>query len=180
MLNHWFLGVIFFITSCFVAQQQPRVNYMIQGKSNVTLQSDDFSGNFNTIKGKITVDPDTKLVSGFDMIIDVNSLELEIPGMTKHAKSSDYFNVMEFPSITFFGDSISKNEENYVVYGLMTSKGISKRMSISFNTKVVKATLVNVSAEFIIRRSDFQIGPMEEVSDEVVIKASLFAKKVSD
>ena len=77
--------------------------FLILPKSEVNLQAEDFSGKFSNVKGRVSLSMDSNKVNGFDLVIDANSLELEIPGMTKHAKSSDFFDVTSFPTITFFG-----------------------------------------------------------------------------
>jgi polyisoprenoid-binding protein YceI len=104
--------------------------FVILPKSEVDLQAEDFSGKFSNLKGRVSLSLDSNKVNGFDLVIDVNSLELEISGMTKHAKSSDFFDVTSFPTITFFGDSVTNSSDSYTVHGTMTSKGTSKAMSI--------------------------------------------------
>lgn len=176
---------ILFLTSVFTGLSQPGltenqrlgVQYLIQTKSKVELQSEDFSGEFSSVTGKVSLSLDSNKVNGFDLIIDVNSLELEIPGMTKHAKSSDFFDVNTFPTITFFGDSVTSVSDSYTVHGTMTSKGISKAMSIPFQISERKGESFTINTTFNIIRSEFQIGAADAVSDEVTIIAKLQAKK---
>ena len=97
--------------------------------------------------------------------------------MTKHAKSSDFFDVSSFPTITFFGDSVTYVLDSYTVHGMMTSKGISKAMSIPFQISERKGEGFTINATFKIIRSEFQIGAADAVSDEVTIIAKLQAKK---
>ena len=97
--------------------------------------------------------------------------------MTKHAKSSDFFDVTSFPTITFFGDSVTNVADSYTVHGTMTSKGISKAISIPFNISELKGETLTINAVFKIVRSEFQIGAADAVSDEVTINAKLQAKK---
>ena len=151
--------------------------FLILPKSEVNLQAEDFSGKFSNVKGRVSLSMDSNKVNGFDLVIDVNSLELEIPGMTKHAKSSDFFDVTSFPTITFFGDSVTNVTDSYTVHGTMTSKGISKAISIPFNISELKGETLTINAVFKIVRSEFQIGAADAVSDEVTINAKLQAKK---
>jgi polyisoprenoid-binding protein YceI len=151
--------------------------FVILPKSEVDLQAEDFSGKFSNLKGRVSLSLDSNKVNGFDLVIDVNSLELEIPGMTKHAKSSDFFDVTSFPTITFFGDSVTNSSDSYTVHGTMTSKGTSKAMSIPFKISEVKGETFTINATFKIIRSEFQIGAADAVSDEVTINTKLLAKK---
>lgn len=156
------------------------VQYLVQPKSVVNIESTDFSGRFSNVTGRVSWSLDSNQVNGFDLIMDVNSLELEIPGMTKHAKSSDFFDAAQYPSITFFGDSLVNVNGNQTVFGIMKAKGTTKLMGIPFTMSHVKSSSMTINAEFTLKRSDFLIGPPEEVSDDVKIKAVLFAKKITD
>ena len=176
---------IIFLTGVFSGFSQPVLTenqllgtqFVILPKSEVNLQAEDFSGKFSNVKGRVSLSVDSNTVNGFDLVIDVNSLELEIPGMTKHAKSSDFFDVASFPSITFFGDSVTNDIDFFTVHGMMTSKGISKAMSIPFMISEVKGETFTIYAVFTIVRSEFQIGSADAVSDEVTINTKLLAKK---
>lgn len=174
-----FLSVVFsgFSQPVITENQLSGVHFVILPKSEVNLQSEDFSGKFSNVKGRVSLSLETNVVNGFDLVIDVNSLVLEIPGMTKHAKSSDFFDVNSFPTITFFGDSVTNDMDSYTVHGTMTSKGISKAMSIPFKISEVKEETFTVNAVFTIVRSEFQIGAADAVSDEVTINTKLLAKK---
>lgn len=87
-----FLTVVFsgFSQPVLTENQLLGTQFVILPKSEVNLQAEDFSGKFSNVKGRVSLSNDSNTVNGFDLVIDVNSLELEIPGMTKHAKSSDF------------------------------------------------------------------------------------------
>jgi polyisoprenoid-binding protein YceI len=71
-----------------------KTTYLIQDKSVIEIQSLDFSGKFTSVKGQVSVDPRTNTISGFDLIIDVNSLDLEI-GIYKLKYIKQLFHVFE-------------------------------------------------------------------------------------
>ncbi len=152
-------------------------NYVIQPKSMVELNALDFSGKFTKVNGRVVMDLQTGTPTSFDLIINISSLDLGIQGMTAHAKSSDYFDATLYPTITFFGDSIIKQDSiNYVV-GMMTSKGISISKVIPFMVQSFQGKNLKMKALFNIKRSEYNIGPVEDLSDEVAIEATLYAKK---
>ena len=61
----------------------------------------------------------------------------------------------------------------------MKAKGVERPMAIPF-TATLDNKLITVETLFTINRSDFSIGLKEEVSDEVLIKATLLGKKSKD
>ena len=67
--------------------------FSLHKTSNLKIQSADFTGSFSIVKGRIGYDFDSLKVKGFDLVVDVSSLDLIDPVMTKHAKSSDFFDV---------------------------------------------------------------------------------------
>jgi polyisoprenoid-binding protein YceI len=144
--------------------------------SSVLLESTDFSGSFKTVQGRVSLN-DSLRVTGFDMVIDVNSLALSMEGMTKHAKSSDFFDVVDFPTITFFGGTVYAADSLWKVDGKMKAKGVELDKTIPFTCNLVKKGEIKIDAKFTIKRSEFGIGEPDAVSDEVVIHTTLFAKE---
>jgi polyisoprenoid-binding protein YceI len=157
-----------------------KTTYLIQDKSVVEIQSLDFSGKFTSVKGQVSVDPRTNTISGFDLIIDVNSLDLEIPGMTKHAKSADFFDVVSYPSITFFSDSLVTTGTETLAHGKITSKGISKLFSLPVVTSSNNGSSLIIKTTFTLNRSDFLIGAEDAVSNMVTATALIQTKKKKD
>lgn len=167
-----------FLSGYLFSQAQPNIDaFVVQSKSVVLIQSLDFSGQFSTTQGRIVLNSNTKKVTGFDLVIDVSSLDLNIPGMTKHAKSADFFDVATYPAITFFSDSIVENEGVLSACGVMTAKGVALNKTIPFELVSLENTRLSVHAAFKILRSEFTIGEVDTVSDEVQIDARLTAKK---
>ena len=167
-----------FLSGSLFSQAQPNIDaFVVQSKSVVLIQSIDFNGQFSVTQGRIVLNSNTKKVTGFDLVIDVSSLDLNIPGMTKHAKSADFFDVATYPTITFFSDSIVENDGVLSACGVMTSKGVALKKNIPFELVSLENTRLSVHATFKILRSEFTIGEEDAVSDEVQIEATLFAKK---
>ncbi|NDB36021.1 MAG: YceI family protein [Flavobacteriia bacterium] len=151
-------------------------SFVLTKKSKVNFESSDFSGFFNNVQGRIGLD-DSMLVTGFDLVIDINSLEMSMDGMANHAKSADFFDATNYPSIVFFGDQISFSKEGWGVSGTMKSKGISIQRTIPFQLVQKGKDEVQIKTSFKILRTDFNIGEADAVSNDVQINAVLFAKK---
>lgn len=151
-------------------------HYLFTKDSKVHLKSDDFSGYFDIVQGRVSIN-DSLVVTGFDLVIDVNSLSLNMEGMAKHAKSSDFFDAANYPSITFFGNEVSSADSVWMVSGIMKSKGKEVNKTIPFSFSFSKKGVLSVESNFTIKRSDFGIGEPDAVSDEVMIHTLMFAKK---
>jgi len=148
-------------------------DFVFSTKSSVTLRAEDFSGGFSAVQGRVRVCGNQ--VTSFDIVISVNSLKLEIPGMTKHALSSDYFDVNRFPTITFFGDQIVTEQGKSQVSGKLKAKDVEQNVVIPFEVLQQGKNHVIIQANFIINRPTYGIGSEGEVSDTVEIRTQIVA-----
>jgi polyisoprenoid-binding protein YceI len=63
--------------------------------------------------------------------VDADSVFTNEETRDKHLKSADFFEVDKFRELTFKGTSIKKvSDNNYLLKGLLTIKGISKEVSL--------------------------------------------------
>ncbi|MFN4909656.1 MAG: YceI family protein [Flavobacteriales bacterium] len=178
----WIRGTLclFFFLSAFLGFSQSREGdslWTVDNKSKVALKSDDFSGFFTAVKGKMILDKVLNFPKELELVVDVNSLELEIPGMTKHALSSDYFDAAQYPAIKFFGKINRDENGNPFVEGTMVAKGIEQWMKIPLKADALssgKNWILEVT--FPVKRTDFKIGDAESVSNEVNIKGKVYFK----
>jgi polyisoprenoid-binding protein YceI len=150
-------------------------SYPFSKDSKILIQSSDFVGGFTTVQGRIGIN-DSSQVTGFELVIDVNSLFLNEAGMANHAKSSDFFDAAKYPSIRFFGTQIAYTDSTWAVTGNMTSKGITVAKTIPFQVKKEKKGGIKIEANFVIYRTEFHIGDPDAVSNVVLINTELFAK----
>ncbi|TNE59352.1 MAG: polyisoprenoid-binding protein [Bacteroidetes bacterium] len=118
--------------------------------------------------------------------IDVSSIFTNEETRDNHLRSADFFDVENHPELTFEGTSFTKqDEENYLLKGMLTIKGISKE--VTFNVEfggLNKDPWGNVKAGFSIEgkinRQDWGLSwnaALETggvlVSDEVRINAEV-------
>ncbi|MBM3165346.1 MAG: YceI family protein [Bacteroidetes bacterium] len=151
-------------------------NYVLTKNSKVRLQSNDFFGYFTRVQGRISTN-DSSQVTCFDLVIDVNSLTFNMEGMAQHAKSADFFDAGNYPTITFFGKDMVLTDSTTSVDGMMRAKGVEIEKNIPFTVLFMPKNVVKLEAAFSIKRSDFGIGDIDVVSDEVLVFAELLAKK---
>ena len=116
---------------------------------------------FNEIGGAAIVDNENPANSSLELSIKTESVDSGAERRTQHLKSPDFFNVKQFPEITFKSTAIKKaGADSWEVTGDLALHGITKE--ITFSLKNVGAgqnrrgnQLVGYETSFTIRRSDF-------------------------
>ncbi|MGB7210199.1 MAG: YceI family protein [Pyrinomonadaceae bacterium] len=135
-----------------------------------------FTGNINLVNGKAEE-------STVSVDIDANSVFADDPGLTKHLKSPDFFDVAKFPKATFKSTKIeagAKAPDTHTVTGDLELHGQTK--SITFPATITVAEdSATVKAEFSINRKDFGIvyaGKVDDlIRDDVVLKLNVKAPR---
>jgi polyisoprenoid-binding protein YceI len=140
-------------------------------------------GAFNVFKGTIQVADNDPTKSSVKADIDMASLSVDPEKLAGHLKTSDFFDVAQFPKATFESTAIKAGGENgatHTVSGNLTLHGVTK--SITFPATIhLQGDGVDIDAEFAINRKDFNIvypgKPDDLIKDDVLIKLKLRAKK---
>lgn len=166
--------VLFFLFFSLVGFSQA---FIFSSKSYIKFSSEDFSGGFSHVQGRMIYNESQLSQGVFDLVIDINSLNFEISAMEKHALSSDFFDANQFPTITFKGDGFFKTDSCFYTTGFMKSKGIEKEMKIPFTVTRASKNAIIVKAEFVVDRNDYGIGLSGEVSNLINVKATLVGIK---
>jgi polyisoprenoid-binding protein YceI len=115
-----------------------------------------------------------------DITIDVNSINTNSEKRDDHLRSPDFFDVAQFPVITFVSDSIALDGDEYLAYGKLTMHGVTKDVVIPFEYIGVQESpfkqglfVTSLVGEFDIKRSDYGMNYMEGiVGDELEIEIS--------
>lgn len=77
--------------------------------------------------------------SSVKVVIDSSSIFTNHPERDEHLRSADFFNVVQFPEITFEGNDFTElDEHHYRLLGNLTMNGITKevRLEIEYGGKV--------------------------------------------
>lgn len=120
-------------------------------------------GVFTDFHGEITFDKDDLDATKGWMTIRTDSLDTRLKQRDDHLKSEAFFNVEEFPTITFIGKKIVKKGDKYEITGELTIKGISKDVSGMVEIRgPVKSPfgqdILAFSGETVIKRQDYNIS----------------------
>ena len=120
--------------------------------------------------------------SSVKVTIDMTSIEADDPGLTKHLKTPDFFDVAKYPEATFTSTEIKPGGEKgtHTIIGNLTMHGVTK--SITFpSTITASPEAITVDSSFSINRKDFGInyaGAADNlIRDEVVLTLKVRAVK---
>ena len=139
-------------------------------------------GRFNEFSGTFAIDPEPTKCS-FSLTIKAESIDTANQKRDDHLRSPDFFNVKQFPTITFKSTSVKAIKDGYEVTGDLTLHGMTK--SITFPLlggrkaefpKGVERT--GYTTEVVLKRSEFGVTKFAEaVGDEVHIAISFEGTK---
>lgn len=134
-------------------------------------------GKFTDYKGEINFDETDPAKSNADVTIQTASLDLDDDKWNEHMKSKDFFDVEQFPTMTFESTGIEKTGDKTAnITGDLTLLGVTKPVTLAVQqNNMGKHPMKNVSATGFsasgkIKRSDFGMkGGIPMVGDEVDI-----------
>ena len=90
-------------------------------------------GAFNEFSGGGLVDFENPASSQVQLTIQAASIDTRNADRDGHLKGNDFFDMAQFPEITFVSTSAAKNGDAYAVTGDLTIKGISKSVTVNFD-----------------------------------------------
>jgi len=137
-----------------------------------------FYGRFNQVSGTFTIDDADPSKNRVEFEVKADSIDTANKQREDHLKGPDFFNVVQFPTITFKGKELKKAGESHEVAGDLTFRGVTKPLK----AKVEKVgtgkgrrgeTITGFEATFTLKRSDFgmnyMVGPL---GDEIHVIVS--------
>jgi polyisoprenoid-binding protein YceI len=139
-------------------------------------------GRFDKFAGSFMIDPEPAKCS-FNLTINTDSIDTNNEARDKHLRSGDFFNVKQFPNITFQSTTVKPIKDGYEVTGNLSLHGVTK--SITFPLvggrkaefpKGVQRT--GFSTEMILKRSEFGMDKFPEMlGDDVHVGVSFEGTK---
>jgi polyisoprenoid-binding protein YceI len=138
-------------------------------------------GRFNDLSGSFSIDDAGKC--SFELSAKVESIDTGNKKRDEHLRGPDFFNVKQYPTISFKSTAVKAIKNGYEVTGDLTLHGKTKSVTISLLggrkaefPKGVHRT--GYSADFGIKRSDFGMEKFKEaVGDEVYLSVSFEGTK---
>jgi polyisoprenoid-binding protein YceI len=141
-------------------------------------------GRFNEFSGEFTIDKDDPSKSSITLTIKAESVDTNNKQRDGHLRSADFFNVKQFPSLTFKSKSFKAVEGGYEVTGDLTMHGETKSITFKLSggkeieMPMKKGKRIGYWADLKINRSDFGMNKMlEGIGDTVYISVAVEGAK---
>ena len=122
-------------------------------------------GRFGNLGGSITWNEADITKSSVNVTIDVTSVDTGNSGRDSDLKSSNYFDVAQFPTATFTSTSVAKTGDGLTVNGNLTLHGVTKPVTLTVEGPTGPVPGMDhkphsgFSASTTIKRSDFNLAP---------------------
>ena len=140
-------------------------------------------GRFGKTSGTIEIDKAAGTGS-VNIVIDAASIDTGFGKRDDHLRSGDFFNVVEFPQITFKSTKVSYKGDGAEVAGDLTMVGVTKPVTLStqkLNCRPhfrSKKMVCGFNAEGMIKRSDFGIKyGLPGIGDDIKLMIEVEAEK---
>lgn len=121
-------------------------------------------GEFKSYSGSLNLDTEDFTRSSVEGEIEVASIDTGNTDRDTHLRNNDFFDAPTFPKITFKSTRIERKAgDEYVVYGDLTIRGITKEVALDVETSGIHKnpwgqTVTGFSATGSINRKDFGIA----------------------
>jgi polyisoprenoid-binding protein YceI len=144
-------------------------------------------GLFSDFSGNISFDANNVPASKVNVTIKADSLQTQLAARDKDLKGADWFNVTEFPEMTFVGTDFAKKDDHTgTLTGKLTLHGITKPVTLNVVVNKVgqnpldKIDSAGFSARGTFKRSDFGMKTyLGAIGDDVDLIIEIEAKKKS-
>jgi polyisoprenoid-binding protein YceI len=142
-------------------------------------------GLFSDFSGSIGFDPNNVPGSKLNVTIKTESLQTQFAPRDKDLKGADWFNVTEFPEMTYVGSDFAKKDDHSgTVTGKLTLHGVTKPVTLNVVVNKVgqnpldKIDSAGFSARGTLKRSDFGMKTyLGAIGDDVDLIIEIEAKK---
>ena len=130
------------------------VNFMVRH-----LMVSKVRGRFGAFTGTVTIGED-QLASSVVASVEMTSVSTDDSGRDAQLRTSDFFDVERFPTMTFASTEVRTDGDDYILAGDLTIKGVTRRVEFELQFDGVSpdpwgGTRAGFSAEGEIDRRDF-------------------------
>lgn len=119
-----------------------------------------FVGRFNAFDGSFNIDWDNPQSSSLEIVVDASSVDSNNAKRDDHLRSNDFFNVKQFPNISFVGKTfVKESDDRMVITGDLTYLGVTNEVAVQTSLVGVGDTRqgykMGIDSTFTIKRTDF-------------------------
>ena len=144
---------------------------------------------FDKIDGSMLLDKTDLTRSSISVTLPLEGLDTGVAKLDEALKSPDFFDEVNYPTITFKSTKVEKaGESGLKITGNLTVHGVTKPVTLDAKVNkigifeipgVIKAQAAGFDATTVIKRSDFGVSKyVPAVSDEIPVRITLDAKQV--
>ncbi len=139
----------------FIIQAEAQIYQVLQGR-DVWFETYNAKGSFENPSGSIRFNPNLPQKSFINLKLKTESIETGNRTKNKHARSEKWLHTLRFPEIGFKSTQFIKENNNWVVKGVLSLQGIEDSLTvpISFYNRNNNPHL---KGEFAISRKHFGI-----------------------
>lgn len=141
-------------------------------------------GRFDDVSGTFVIDKDDPAKSSFALSIKTESVNTNNAKRDEHLRTPDFFNVKQFPTMTFQSTSVKAIPGGYEAAGDLTLHGVKKPVTVVLKggDKTVEfpkgMMRIGFTVSLPIKRSEFDMkAGLDSVGDDVYIDMGLEAVK---
>jgi polyisoprenoid-binding protein YceI len=170
------IATILCILFCAVhglAQNYSPVDGASSIKFNIKNLGLNVTGSFKGLKGKINFDPLNLAAAVFTVSVDASTVNTANSSRDKHLKKEDYFDVANYPELSFASTKITGSAGTFMMEGNLTIKGVSKQIAFPFTAKQ-EGNGYRFTGQFNINRRHFNVGGSSWIlSDELIVSLNV-------
>ncbi len=138
-------------------------NHSTVGFAVKHLQVSTVRGGFVDYAGEITFDAKDLKVFKADLTIQSKSINTGNENRDNHLRSADFFDVAQFPTITFASTRIAETADGYSILGDLTMHGVTKSIAIPVTisgpvNNPMGGTVIGIAGKAVVNRQDFGIA----------------------
>ena len=137
-------------------------------------------GRFNESAGKFTIDSTDPSKNAIELEVKTGSIDTANAARDKHLKGPDFFNSVEFPTMTFKSTSFKKKDDaKYEVSGDLTIHGVTKQVTavaelVGIGKGMKGEQRAGWETTLVINRADFGIDYMPDgIGSEVTLRIAV-------
>jgi len=149
-----------------------------------------FIGSFDSFDASLDFDPENIENSSLEVIVDMNSLDVNLPEFEEELKGSNWFDVAQFPQAVYRTTSFveATDENTFVFAGDLTLHGVTApvNLTVDFNgggrNVLTRSYTLGFQAQATFLRSDFGVSRFTNfgVGDEINIDVNVEFQAAGD
>ena len=141
------------------------VNFSLENRGS------EVKGTLGGMKGDVIFDKENLDKSSFNVTMDANTINTANRKRDAHLKNEDFFETETYATISFVSSKVEKKGDKYIAIGSLSMHGVSKDVSILFNTTEEKGRQ-RLNGNFSLDHADYGIGKNREVSIKITCVVS--------